>query len=193
MRFDEASDYILKKLKNELPATLHYHNIDHTTSVVAACKQLAELENINENDTRLVLTAACYHDTGFLKNLDGHELISCEIARNTLPAYAYTEQEVNQICGMIMATQLPQSPKNHLEEILADADLDYLGRDDFFVWSNRLHLEWDALGKINGVENWDRLQINFLETHHYFTGTSLRLRLPKKAEHVNELKAKLKN
>ena len=37
-----------------------------------------------------------------------------------------------QICGMIMATKIPQSPKNYLEQILCDADLDYLGRDDFY-------------------------------------------------------------
>jgi len=175
-----------------LPAELHYHRVEHTEGVYEACKQLAALEHINAYETKLLLTAACYHDSGFLNDHYGHEQISCEIARSALPDYGYTENEINRVCGMIMATRIPQSPQNHLEEILADADLDYLGRDDFFIWSNKLYLEWGASGKING-ENWNRTQIDFFEKHHYFTKTALQLRLAKKTKHLAALKAKLKD
>lgn len=190
MKFEQARGFILNKLKNELPAELIYHRVEHTEGVYEACEQLAGHENISQYDTRLLLTAACYHDSGFLVDPEGHEEISCQIAREFLPGYEYTEKELNQVCGMIMATKIPQSPKNHLEEILADADLDYLGRDDFSLWSNKLYLEWKALGKLNETENWDEIQIDFLNKHHYFTKTALRLRLPKKTKHVAELKAK---
>lgn len=193
MRFKEASDYILKKLEDELPASLCYHSIDHTVGVYEAAQQIAAQENISAYDIELLLTAACFHDTGFLKRRDGHELISCQIARDSLPDYGYNENEITRICGMIMATRIPQSPKNHLEEILADADLDYLGRDDFFIWSNKLHSEITAPGDAGGMENWTQLQIDFLEQHRYFTKTSLELRTPKKLKHIAALKSKLKN
>ena len=32
---------------------------------------------------------------------------------------------------LILATKVPQKPKNKLEKIICDADLDYLGREDF--------------------------------------------------------------
>ena len=192
MRFEEASDYILTKLRGELPVTLHYHSVEHTLGVYEAAKRLATLENIDDYEMRLILTAACYHDTGFLTRADGHELISCEITRKTLPGYGYNPAEIDQICGMIMATRLPQTPKNYLEEILADADLDYLGRDDFFLWSNKLNLEMKDLGKTSAAD-WNRVQIDFLEKHHYFTKSAQNLRLKKKAKHLEELKAKLKN
>ena len=179
MRLKRDSNYLLNKLRNELPAALHCHRVEDTASVYEACKQLAALEHISAYETKLLLTAACYHDTGFLKDTNGHEQISCEIARSTLSGYGYTEDEISRICGMIVATRIPQSPKNHLEEILADADLNYLGRDDFFALSNKLYLEWEASGKITGA-NWDQIQIDFFEKYYYFTKTALQLRLAKK-------------
>ena len=41
-----------------------------------------------------------------------------------------------------MATKMPQRPKNLLQQIICDADLDYLGRNDFFILSEKLHKEF---------------------------------------------------
>ncbi|MDB5015575.1 MAG: phosphohydrolase [Mucilaginibacter sp.] len=192
MQFEEANNYILTRLKKDLPATLYYHNVAHTNDVYEACKRLVTLENINLEDTNLLLTAACFHDAGFLTQYNDHELISCEIARQALPGYGYEADEIDQICSMIMATQLPQSPRDHLGEILADADLDYLGRDDFFLVSNRLYLELFASGTVKSLEDWNQVQIDFFESHSYFTKTARQLRQLKKEEHLKLLKAKLK-
>ena len=63
------------------------------------------------------------------------------MAREILPAYGLTRDQIDTICGMIMATRIPQSPSNQLERILCDADLDYLGRDDFYEIGGRLFEE----------------------------------------------------
>ena len=34
-----------------------------------------------------------------------------------LPEYGYSTGQIDRICGMIMATQIPQTPHNKLEEI----------------------------------------------------------------------------
>ncbi|MDF2431710.1 MAG: hypothetical protein JWP44_1341 [Mucilaginibacter sp.] len=192
MQFEEANNYILTRLKKDLPANLYYHNVAHTTDVYDACKRLIIFENIDIADINLLLTAACFHDAGFLTQYNEHELISCEIARHVLPGYGYGTHEIDQICSMIMATQLPQSPGDHLGQILADADLDYLGRDDFFLVSNRLYLELFALGAIKSLEHWNQVQIDFFESHSYFTKTARELRQLKKEEHLKLLKAKIK-
>ncbi|WP_299286480.1 hypothetical protein [uncultured Mucilaginibacter sp.] len=80
-----------------------------------------------------------------------------------------------------------------MEEILADADLDYLGRDDFFTIGNQLFAELTNFGTIKTVHEWDELQVRFLESHHYFTKTALQLRQAKKEAHLGQIKAKLKN
>jgi uncharacterized protein len=192
MQFEQAGNYILNKLSEDLPTNLYYHNAEHANDVYDACKLLAQQERIDAYNTKLLLTAALYHDSGFLNRSYENELISCEIARQTLPNYDYTVNEIDQICGMIMATRLPQTPKNHLEEILADADLDYLGREDFFFVSNKLYLELFALGKVTSAENWVQMQVGFMENHSYFTESSRQLRQPKKEDHLKQLKAKLK-
>jgi len=191
MQLEQAGNYILTKLSEDLPAHLHYHNVHHTNDVYKACIQLAGLSGINGDEKKLLLTAALYHDCGFLKTYDEHELVSCQIARVSLQKYSYTIAEIEQICEMMMATRVPQLPMGLLGQILADADLDYLGRDDFFVVSDKLFSELYTLGKVKSIAEWDRIQIDFLENHRYFTDAAMHLRRPKKEEHLKQLKVKL--
>jgi len=86
---------------------------------------------------------------------------------------------------MIMATKIPQTPLNHLEQIMADADLDYLGRDDFQVISDRLFQELEIPDK----NKWNKIQIAFFEKHSYFTESAKRLRNDKKQENLAKIKA----
>lgn len=93
---------------------------------------------------------------------------------------------------MIAATEIPQSPKNHLEEIICDADLDYLGRDDFFIIGDRLYAELMTLGIVKNETEWNKLQVKFMESHHYYTTTAQKLRAKKKEKNLQLVKAKLK-
>ncbi len=45
-------------------------------------------------------------------------------------------------------------------------------------------------GAIKSEKEWQKLQINSLQSHHYFTETEKRLREKKKQEHLNLLKQK---
>ena len=93
---------------------------------------------------------------------------------------------------MIMATQIPQTPHNKLEQIICDADLDYLGRDDFFTIGNKLFDELCMYGIINTELEWNKLQVRFLEKHHYFTPSAKKIRKAKKAENLALIKSKIK-
>lgn len=189
MQFEQAGDYILNRLSIELPAHLFYHNIEHTKDVYQAAKRIGEAEGITGDELKLLLTAAYYHDCGFLIKAKGHEEESCRIARETLPGYGYTADQIDRICGMIMATRLPQSPTNHLEEILADADLDNLGRDDFFTISHKLFLENSFFGNVADENEWNLQQMDFIENHQYFTKTAINLRQAKKDVNLGRIKA----
>lgn len=191
MQFKRASQFILKKLSKELPGHLSYHSVEHIKDVYSAAEQLGRAENLSDYEIRLLLTAALYHDAGFLKDATGHEEESCNIAKDALPGFGYTPAEIERICGMIMATKIPQSPANHLEEILADADLDYLGRDDFFTTGDKLFTELSVFGFLHSEDEWNQLQVRFLNSHHYFTPTALKLRQAKKQQHLEQIKAKL--
>lgn len=191
MQFESAEQFILEKLGNELPASLSYHSVAHVKDVFGAAEMIGREEHISEQEMKLLLTAALFHDSGFLRGPKEHEEESCRITRQFLPDFNYNQNEIDQICGMIMATQIPQSPQNHLEQILADADLDYLGRDDFFEIGEKLFNELSIFGFLKSEQEWNRLQVRFLESHHYFTQTAIRLRQVKKEIHLARIKSKI--
>ena len=190
MQFQPAKVFISDKLQRELPAHLTYHSFEHVMDVYEAAEKIGKLENITDHEMLLLLTAALFHDSGFIEGAVNHEECSCLIARQYLPNFDFSPGDIKKICGMIMATKLPQLPNNHLEEILADADLDYLGRDDFFRISNLLFNEFMHAGIVKNIGEWDKLQVSFFENHHYFTNAALMLRQNKKQAHLEILKSK---
>ncbi len=191
MEYEKIKKIILQKLKEHLPEHLSYHSVMHVKDVIKAVEEIAVAENVGEEDLILLKTAALFHDTGFLYGAKDHEQKSCEIAQEYLPNYGYSQPQIDKIKGMIMATKIPQSPNNKLEEILADADLDYLGRDDFFKIGDKLFDELTMFGIVNSERDWNLLQEKFLESHHFFTKTAINNRYQKKQENLEIIKSKL--
>ncbi len=188
MNFHAAKAFILDKLERELSDELAYHGIHHTFDVLYTIEELCYLEKVSPYEELLLKTAALFHDSGFTINNEEHEQLGCQIASQHLPRYGYTAEEVRRICGMIMATKIPQKPQNYLEEIICDADLDYLGRDDFYDIGYTLFEELKAYNILKTEEAWNRLQVSFLEKHTFFTDTNKRRRAAKKKRYLEELK-----
>lgn len=179
---------ILTRLQQELKPALVYHNVTHTTDVMEQARDIARSEGIAPgHELDLLTVAAAYHDCGFLFTYKNHEEKGCEIARLNLKDH-FPEADIERICSMIMATKIPQSPKNLLEEILCDADLDYLGRDDFEPISQNLYREFLDFHILKKEDCWDEIQIKFFEQHHYFTQTSVNKRNPAKQQQLQLLK-----
>ena len=92
---------------------------------------------------------------------------------------------------MIFVTEIPHQPKNKLEEIICDADLDYLGRDDFHEIADKLRKELREHGKIKSDRQWDEIQVSFLKQHKYFTKTAIKTRKKGKEKNLKEVLARL--
>jgi hypothetical protein len=90
---------------------------------------------------------------------------------------------------MIRATRIPQQPQNHLEKILSDADLHYLGGDNYDEISSRLYEEMVLHGFDLDERKWLDVQINFLEKHHYWTTYSVSNQAPAKKQVLSRLLA----
>jgi uncharacterized membrane-anchored protein YitT (DUF2179 family)/predicted metal-dependent HD superfamily phosphohydrolase len=192
MLFEQAGEFIINKLRNQLPPHFAYHNLEHTLDVFSAAERLGAQEGVDGARLKLLLTAAWYHDSGFLEVAEGHEEHSCRIARQYLPGFEYADAEIETICGMIMATRMPQTPKTDMEQLLADADLDYLGREDFFEISSKLYAELAFAGKVANKHEWDFAQVKFMESHHYFTQTAIKARQAQKEINLAKIKAQIK-
>lgn len=187
MQYQLVYDFLMPKLEEELPEYYTYHNAAHTKSVIVAAEYLGTLEKISDEEMVLLKTAALFHDAGFLQQADGHEEISCIWAREYLPKYGYSDTQIEEISRIIMATRLPQSPVDHLGQILCDADLFYIGKDGYAGNAEKLHQEFKHRGFVKTEEEWLLMQVEFLSNHKFFTKSAIAELEPAKQKIIKEL------
>lgn len=185
--FEKVKSIVVNKLL-KLNSDLTYHCINHTLDVVEQSVRIAADEQvINDRDLFLLKVAALYHDTGFLETYMAHETKSCEIFMADADAYNLSAEEKSVIINLIMATQIPQLPVTLLEKIICDADLDYLGRNDFFAIGDNLRKEFLCYRIVASNQQWEQLQLKFLQNHRYHTQSSQKLREPEKQINFSKL------
>jgi predicted metal-dependent HD superfamily phosphohydrolase len=189
MNYIALKKFVLKELEDKLPEDLYYHNISHTTDVLKAAENIASHYGLSSEDFLLLQTAALTHETGMMFNRIDHEDLAVTFVRNLLPDYGYNSEQIDRISEMILATKMPQKPKNLLEEILCDADLDYLGREDYHIISHKLRLEWIHFeGYTDSLTTWYNEQIRFLQNHQYFTSVERAARQNSKEKILDQIK-----
>jgi class 3 adenylate cyclase len=176
IQFTDIQEIILDKLENELPDYLYYHNVKHTVDVVTEVELIGWGEGCSDEEILLLKTAGLFHDAGHTIAYDNHEFYGTELAREMLPKFNYSPEQIERICSIIMATKLPPRPTNLLENIICDSDLDYLGRSDFIPVSNTLYEELKAQNKMGSLNDWNKIQVKFISGHQYFTATARSLR-----------------
>lgn len=175
----------VKKYVNELLIPLenhYYHEFNHALEVMKRAIYLWEKEWLSEEEIEMLSIACLFHDTWFIIKYDDNEFIWAKIARNFLNSMLYPENKITIIERIIMAT-IPKynKPKDILEKIIKDADLDSLWRDDFIEKSNKLKREIEDIKKIKILNpEWQHWTINFLKSHKYYTKTQKKERNDKK-------------
>lgn len=190
MNYANLKSDVLSRLE-KLDSDLHYHSLEHTLDVLESTGIYAQALSIQGTDLVLLKSAALLHDTGFLVNRQDHEEYGTKLARKILPDFNYNRESIDLICGMIMATRIPQSPNTKLGKVLCDCDLDYLGRDDFDQISEQLYAEWLALGTINNYREFDEIQLKFLTAHTYHTDFARQSREPVKKLNIEKIRQRL--
>jgi uncharacterized protein len=190
--FEGARDYALERLERELAPSLFYHSLAHTRDEVApAAQRLAALEGVEGEPRLLLLTAAYYHDIGFLQQRQDHESASVCIAQEALPAFGYTPTQIGTISQIILTTAASQTPRTLLEEIMVDADLDVLGTEAYRRRSLDVRRELEAFGVASSDEGWYRGQLDLLQSHRYRTQSARRLRDAGKQRNLEFVKSVL--
>jgi uncharacterized protein len=172
-----ATRYALERLARELSPQLCYHSLAHTRDeVVVMAAELASYAGLHGIDLLLLETAAYYHDLGFVVSYTCHEEAGVAIAAAVLPTFNYYPSHIGRIAAMIRATRLPQQPRSLLAQILADADLDVLGRSDFLARNRALRQELANYGQHFNDVAWYTQQLAFLQQHRYWTPAARCLR-----------------
>lgn len=188
IQFHDLQEIILDKLEKELPPNLYYHNVKHTVDVVTEVELIGSSERVSDEDMILLKTAALLHDIGHIRSYTDHEHQSTIIARELLPNFRYSTSQIDKICELIMSTKMPPHPRNRLEEIICDADLDYLGRSDYIPVAANLFKELKTRNLVDSEWVWNKRQIDFISNHQYYTLTARRLREVNKQNQIERIK-----
>jgi len=173
----------------------YYHQFNHALVVCSRAIYLWKKEWLNESELEMLAIAWLFHDTWFLIQYDTNEFAWAKIARNFLKSMLYPEDKIETVERIIMAT-IPsyKEPKDILEEIIKDADLDYLGWEHFMEKADKLKQELEAIKKIKILDpDWQHGSIKFLKEHKFYTKTQQKERWIKKKENVKNLEDILKD
>jgi len=188
--YNKLKARVLGYLEDQLPEELFYHGTHHTLDVLKVCNDYIERNEIVAKEALLLRTGVLFHDFGFTRSFEDHEKNGAFLAQRILPDFGFDQSDIEVVKGLILATRIPQNPSNDLERIICDADLDYLGREDYYPISETLYKELKSLGKIETEKEWNQLQIRFLEAHKYHTDFAVENRQPEKEIRIAELKEK---
>lgn len=192
---EKAKKYVQNCFLNSDSQSLHYHNWEHTIAVyndsVEICKNSAK---ISEADQFKIELAALFHDVGYTESShEDHEIKGAEIAQRFLKENQQSEELIEGVKHLILATKLSHTPKNSLEEVIIDADLAHLGKENYLETTfKKLPIELkDCLNKKFSTVEWVESCINFLSSHNYLTSYAREKYGSIKEENIQKLKNKL--
>ncbi len=189
----ETRKYTQKILNEEMTKDFYYHDFEHTEEVVNSAKEIANVSELSEEETELVLIAAWLHDIGYVKSYENHESESIAMAKAFLVDQNYEEEKIKIVLDAIEATRIPQKPKDKVGKVLCDADLYHLSTGKFMAKSLLLKKEQEAHGNQDRTDDeWKGETIRFANTHSYFTNFGKYVLEPKKGKNIKKLrKAKI--
>jgi|APHM01.1.fsa_nt_gi HD domain. len=159
----------------DLPDHAHCHSKQHTKGVYEGARYLAEQEGVSSEGMKLLETAALLHDVGHVESFDTHEEVGSRIAGQILPELGYSDDEVEEVQEIIMSTKVDLAgegqlhvnpPQDILQETICDADLDNLGREDFYERSEELRRELAGKGiELSREEHYSNTR-DLMQRHH---------------------------
>ena len=189
------NDGLIKDIKNYvnylmLPLNHHYyHHYEHALSVMERAQYLWKKEWVPDDEIEMLTIAALFHDTGFVIEYDNNESIWAKIAQNYLRTTLYSEDKISIIQNLILATDPKTQPQNLLEQIIKDADMDNLGREDFFDINEKLKLERETIKKIKIKDpDWHHASLDIVQGHRFYTPTQIQERNEKLQKNLETLK-----
>lgn len=189
---EDVAKYVSDYFQTHNDPRLVYHNLEHTKEVVNAAQQIANHYQLNEQDFFAITVAAYFHDTGYFEDAANHEVKGAELAEKFLTEHQVGQEVKDSVQSAILATRIPQQPKNQVDKIICDADLFHLGLPDFRKKGKLMHKEAELLYKKDiSKTDWRKRDIQFMESHRYHTDYAILLLNDQKQANVSKLKSKL--
>ena len=189
----DVESHVISFLTEHLSDDLTYHSISHTKDVVRCVNELAAEQDFSKEEVEILNLAAWFHDVGYTKSVEEHEKCSAQMAREFLKNVEYPEQQIKVIEGCILATKMPQTPSNALEQTICDADLMHLAAKDYLEKADLLHKEIEKT-KLCTIpeEEWMQMNQEFLKSHCFFTEIAQKKYTSAVKENLRKVRQRLK-
>ncbi|MFD1063012.1 Pycsar system effector family protein [Winogradskyella litorisediminis] len=166
----QSEDFVTQYLNANLDPKFVYHNLAHTQRVAKNVEDLANESNVTDQEKSLLIIAAWFHDTGFTKKIKGHEEESVKIAFDFLKDKDVSNEQLEKIEAIILATKMIHAPKNILEGLIRDADSAHIASKNYDDYAALLKKEWElTLDKKVSTTEWLTENINFLAKHSFYS------------------------
>lgn len=180
---------VIELLSKKLDPKFVFHNLAHTMQVVEAVDAIATFYQFSEEEKTILIIAAWFHDTGFTTGrIEGHETESIRIAQSFLTRHSVRQPVIAKVYACILATKMPQHPVSGMDKVICDADLFHLGSNNFKERTELLRLELQSYYNTPLPEKeWDMSNIEFLKSHHYFTGFGQQMLEPVKQQWIKKI------
>ncbi|MFC7346906.1 Pycsar system effector family protein [Chryseobacterium zhengzhouense] len=191
---DKAKNYVENLFKDKLSSVYFYHNFIHTTYAVQKADEIIKHTNISETDREKVLLALWFHDVGFTDcNAEGHEERSAVIMKDFLKKDNFSDEYIDEVAKLILATEKYHQPQGLLEEIMKDADFSHFASPFYNDSAEALRKEWELTGGMCfSNDEWNEMNVDFLKNKHkYFTDYAREHWEPLKMKNVKKLEKKI--
>jgi class 3 adenylate cyclase len=169
LRLGDLEEYV-ESMMTDTSSNLFFHNLKHVLDVYEQVELLAHSENVRDEDTLLLKTAALMHDIGYAISYgDDIRTLSEDMARETLLLFHYKPQQIEKIYRLMKAAHCESIPNGILEEIMHDAHQMYFGRADYITRMMSLFREQKEHHISVNKAEWLRGQITCLTSHRFYT------------------------
>jgi len=166
----EVEQHVGELLANDLPMGMIYHTIDHTRQVVKNAEIIGLKENLSEDELSILKVAAWFHDVGYIRQYQGHEAISVQMANDFLNTRGIDQESIRLVTDAIRATEFPHKPAHKIAAVLCDADFMHLSDGRYFDISEQLRQEWKKTGvRPLKKQEFAKVSLGIFQKHTYHT------------------------
>ena len=189
----ESESYISALLAEKLPSTIIYHDFDHVLRVKKYAETIGEHTKLTSEEMNILRICALFYNTGYTGSYDQCREESIVIASSFLAEHDVDQQTIGHMAEIIMATKLPQNPKDKIAEVLCDADMMYIAAENAIEQFDLLFDE-TAMSKPKPAKRqvFEKNLIDYFTNHSYFTEYGKTLLQPKKEAVVKRISERLK-
>jgi adenylate cyclase len=173
LKLQDIEELIIKMFDDEAPPDLYFHNSSMVKSIQT--ELLSTAESISEEEFVNLKLASLFLFTGYISDYEKPMEASFQLVEEILPKYAFEQFNIDEIKKLI-SNSFENKQESLSDNILHDAEYDYLGRVDFKKLSEKLLREELAYGKTHDSDEWLDEQRKLLIEHEFITNTARLLR-----------------